>query len=279
MPNVTVAIDELVNASGPRPHSEAEHQQRRHRVWDALGLFAHIGVFGRRPGYENVGEKLRTFGPLIAFTERADEEQLTLDGSEPPAEVSYVAGPWLERQVAADPALLPYFWDVLAMARVSNEQPRYRWMHAIDWALGHRARLGAAHTPHTFRRRDLLDYLDPEPRYADILAGNNPGQAIHLWNDAISLLKQNGRIGRGKGDYVEHGPAPWKKPANWPKGKPFKPQGWQEAWLSQRLTIRVVPEEQAALETVKASAQKAIAAKAAAAARNPKPQKPGGGLI
>ena len=107
-----------------------------------------------------------------------------------------------------------------------------------------------------FTRRELLDYLNPEPHYADVLAGPNPSRAVGYWNDAIALLRQQGIIGAAESDYVEHGPAPWRKPKDWPKGKPFKPQGWGDAWLDEPLTIRPGPAGQVALQDVKASADK-----------------------
>jgi hypothetical protein len=272
--HVTVSIDELVGVSGPRPRSEGERLQRRRETWEGLRLFAHIAVYGRRVSYENAGEMLRTAGPLIAFTERADEGQLSLDGAEPPREITYVAGPWLERLATADPGLLPYFGDVLALAQQSDRRASYVWEKAIAWALGQRLRVNAKDAKESrqgmdkdgaakasklqtrdFTRRDLLDYLNPEPHYADVLASPHPHRAVTYWDDAVALLKQHGVVGSGRGDYVEHGPAPWRKPKDWPKGKPFKPQGWQDAWLEQKFTIRPGPAGQALLQDVKASAK------------------------
>ena len=272
---VTVSVDELVDVSGPPARTEAARLQRRREAWECLRLFAHIAVHGRRESYANAGEILRTAGPLFAFTERADEGQLSLDGSEPPREVTYVAGPWLERLAAADPGLLPYFGDVLALARQSDRQPRYIWQKAIAWALGQRLRVNAKNArerrqgmdangqdkptklqTRDFTRRELLDYLNPEPHYADVLASAHPLRAVGYWDDAVRLLRQQGIIGAAESDYVEHGPAPWRKPKDWPKGKPYKPQGWGDAWLDEPLTIRPGPAGQVALQDVKASADK-----------------------
>lgn len=283
---VPMPIDELVSVSGPRPRSEADRRKRRREAWEALRLFAHIGVYGRRKAYrprKGEPDMLATVGPLIAFLEVADKEgQLSLDGSEPPREVTYAAGPWLERMTAADPSLLPYFGDVLALARQSDAQPRYVWMKALAWTLNQRWRQGAKLATEKrqgydkdgnakptklqtrdFTRRDLLDYLNPAPHYADLLAGSDPRRAVDLWNEAIALLRQEGIIGAASADYVEHGPAPWRKPKEWPSGKPFKPQGWQEAWIAQKLTIRPGPVGQAALRDVKT-----------ALAKTPKPKGP-----
>jgi hypothetical protein len=275
---VTLSVDELVDVSGPRPRSEAAHRQRRREVWEGLRLFAHIAVHGRRESYANAGEMLRTTGPLVAFTERADEGQLSLDGSEPPREVTYVAGPWLERLAAADPGLLPYFRDVLALARQSDKRASYVWKNAVAWALGQRLRVNAKDAKEKrqgmdaagkgklsklqardFTRRELLDYLNPEPHYAEVLAGAHPLRAVALWDTVVGLLRQEqaGIIGAAAGDYVEHGPAPWRKPKDWPKGKPFKPQGWGDAWLDEPLTMRPGPAGQAAMQDVKTRAAKA----------------------
>jgi hypothetical protein len=274
--SVTMSIDELVSVSGPRPRSEAERTERSREAWYVMCLFAHIAVHGRRKSYENAGEMLRTAGPLVALTERADEGQLSLDGSDPPREFTYAAGPWFERLAAEDPSLLPFFGDVLALAQQPDRQPRHVWKNAVAWALGQRWRQNAKNAKERqqgmaadgtdkpsklqtrdFTRRELLDYLNPEPHYADVIAGDKPGRAVRLWADAIALLRQQGIIGAAASDYVEHGPAPWRKPKDWPKGKLFKPQGWADAWLDEPLTIRPGPAGQAALQDVKASAAKA----------------------
>jgi hypothetical protein len=277
----TLPIDELVLASGPRPRSEAERKQRRREVWHDLRTFAHVGVFGRRRAYapkKGESDILATFGPLIAFLEVADTPgQLALDGSEPPREVTLQAGPWLARIVQDDPSLLPFFVDTRAIAQLPDEQPHYAWAKAIGWALNHRLRVSAQNATERrqgedangkpkppkletrpFTRRELLDYLNPGPRYADILAGPHPKRAVRLWDDAIALLKQQGVIGTGRGDYVEHGPAPWRKPKDWPKGKLFKPQGWQAAWLEQKLTIRPGPNGQELLRDLRRRSAKGL---------------------
>jgi hypothetical protein len=303
--NVDVSIDELVAASGPRPRTEAERLRRRREVWEVLRLFAHIAVYGRRRGYENAGEMLRTAGVMIAFTERADDGQLSLDGSEPPRELTYAVGPWLERLAAADPGLRPHFGNTLAAAQQSDTRPRQVWKKAIEWALNVRWREDAKNakerrqgedkdggTRKTSKmqtrdvtRRDLLDYWNPtvilkargasartgvEPRavtYAEILSSIHPLRAVKLWDDAIKLLQQDRVIGTDRGDYVPHGPEPWKPPKDWPKGKLFKPQGRQKTWLDQKITIRPGPAGQEALRALKGRTDEIQKAKRKARAR------------
>ena len=281
----TVTPDELVNVSGPPPRSAHEAEQRKREAWEDLRLFCHIFVAGRRPSYPaKKGEPdiLATWGPLLAFLEVADTQgQLALDGSVPPREATLAAGPWLARVVNERPAdYMPYFANVLTLARLPDTQPRYAWLKAVAWALNQRWRTNAKGATEKrqgmddngnerpsklqtrdFTRRELLDYLNPEPHYADILAGSDPRRAIRLWDEAIALLRQHGVIGTGRGDYKEHGPAPWRQPKDWPKGKPFKPQGWQEAWLDQKITIRPGAEGQSIIEGAHTSAKKHASAK------------------
>lgn len=97
----------------------------------------------------------------------------------------------------------------------------YTDAEAESWADGIGAALVAMWTqaepgeplPASTNRSELLAYANPEPHVADILAGDNPERAVALWDAAISLLRQRGVIGNEPGDYVEHGPAPWREPA------------------------------------------------------------------
>lgn len=272
----TVSIDELVNASGPRPRSGRERDVARREVWDALRLLAHVAVYGRRKAYApKKGEPdiLATRGPLVAFLEVADNEQLSLDGSNPPREVTLIAGPWLARLAAENPAALPYATDDRTRATLPGAQPRHAWADGVGWAYVHLSRIDAKNANERgqgvdedgqekptkmqvrdFTRRELLDYLNPEPHYADILAGPHPLRAVKLWDDMRRLLQQRGVWGSGRGDYVEHGPAPWHKPKDWPKGKLYNPKGWGDGWLDERLTIRPGPQGQDVVRTMKAKA-------------------------
>lgn len=257
----TASMDELVGASGPPARGKHAGEERRREAWETLRLFTHIAVAGRRwasAPKRGQPDILATWGPLIAFLEVADNlGQLSPDGSAPPREVTLTAGPWLARVAHENPRLLPHSADVRPIAGLPDTQPRYVWLKAIGWALSQRWRVSATRSGEKrhsmdragneqptkvqtsdFTRGELLDYLNPEPHYADILASTHPQRAIGFWDDAVALLRQHGIIGAGPSDYREHGPAPWRKPKDWPKDKPFKPQGWQEAWLSQRLTIR-----------------------------------------
>jgi len=294
----TVAVDELVNATGPRPRNRREAAERRAEVWAGLRLFGHVAVYGRRKAYapkKGEPDTLFTRGPLLAFTEVAANEQLSLDGATPPREVTLTAGPWLARLVAENPSALPYFTDDRAAAQLPSGKGEQAWREAIAWALGQRWRVNAEDAKtvrqgknadgtdkppklqtRDFTRRELLDYCPPEPPYADVLASTHPRRAVALWDTAIVLLRQRdkdgneGVIGAGRGDYVEHGPKPWREPPKgWPKGKPYRPQArqWEDAWLSQKLTIRPGPAGQAVLRDVKA---KATAARAKAAAARKK---------
>lgn len=245
-------------SAGRAPCTQAERGQRRREAWELLRLFTHIAVAGRRRAYRPTkGEPdiLATWGPLIALIEVADGEgQLALDGSRPPREATLVAGPWLERITKEHPEFLPDFGNALVLGRLPDK-PRHVWAKGIGWALTQRIRVNAARqgSMRYFTRRELLDYLNPEPHYAEILASNKPRRAVALWDAAIALLKEHGVIG----SYNEIGPAPWKRAAERPGRTGSKPQGWQEAWLDQKLDIRPGVNGEHLLSEVRAKATEA----------------------
>jgi hypothetical protein len=238
---VTVAVDDLVGAIGWRPRSTAEREGMRRRVWRWLALYDACEIIGRRAGrYRDPDTRelidLVSRDALIRITGRRLPAQLAFDDSAAPLEVTYAAGPWIEK-FKGNRAILSYFAvDVRRVAAIPAGKPSGAWAQAIGLALHQKWRERAAYADvahvgedksatvrvGTFTRRDLLDLFPPEPTVDDVLKGHTPGRARDYWREAIGLLKQHGLIGH----YKELGTAPTQR------------QGWQDAWLTQPLDIR-----------------------------------------
>jgi hypothetical protein len=277
----TVVIDDLVNATGPQADSRQERLERRQEAWDTVRIFLRLAVIGRRPAYrpkKGEPDTVQTFGPMLAFLEAGEDPgQLALFGSTPPREVTLTAGPWFERMAVQHPDWLPYFGDTRQLAQRPDARAPYTWVSGIEWALNVRWRQSASRSQRKrqgidfatgqekdakiqtrdFTRRELLDYRNPDPHYREILDSDHPRRAVALWKKSIAALIEADIIGPALSDYVPHGPEPWEQPKDWPKRQPFKPQGWQNAWLDQKITIRPGKKGQAALREIVAKAHAA----------------------
>jgi hypothetical protein len=248
---VTVAVDDLLGAIGWKPRSAVERETMRHKVWRWMALFDAAQVVGQRPGkYRDPDTKqeidLQSVDSLIRITGQRKPAQLAFDNSVPPLEVTYAAGPWVEKW-RGNRVILSYFGDVRRLAAIPAGKPSGAWAQAVGLALHQkwRERSARAEVAHvgadkaltvrfgTFTRRELLDFCLPDPSVDDVLGGPNPRYAKDYWRDAIALLKQKGVISH----YQEIGTLPDKR------------QGWQDAWLDQRLDVRPTEEgKQAAAE-------------------------------
>lgn len=237
---VTLTLDDLIKAIGWQPRSRPERERMRQQIWRWLVLFDGLQVVGCRPGrYRDPATKkvldLQSTDALIRIMGRRDPVQPALDGSAPPIDVTFAAGPWLNqfrgnRQVLAD------FGDLRKLAAIPAGKPSGAWAQSIGLALHQlwRERSSRADIAYvgdskkltvrvgSYTRRDLLDLFPPEPTVEEVLRSLNPRRAREYWRDAINLLKQEGRIGY----YQEL--------------KPLKAgrQGWAEEWLDQPLDIR-----------------------------------------
>ena len=78
------------------------------------------------------------------------------------------------------------------------------------------------------------------------------GAPFLLWDKAIDQFRQDGVIGAGARRLRRARAGTVEQPKDWPKGKPFKPQGWQDAWLNQKITIRPGPRARPRSEEIKA---------------------------
>jgi hypothetical protein len=254
--HVTVSIDQLVGAIGWEPRSRAERLAMRHRVWRWLALYDAMQIIGRRDGKwrdPDTGEvlDLTSRDALIRITGRRDPAQLSFDEGAPPLEVSYVAGPWLEK-FRGDRRVLADFGNVRKLAAIKAGKPSGAWAQAIGLALQQRWRERASYAQirhvgedshltirtKPFTRRELLDLFPPSPTVDEVLASNDPGRAKKYWDDAIKMLKAEGIVTH----YRELVPLPSKR------------QGWASDWLEQPLDIRPAEEETAAIAEIAARA-------------------------
>ena len=255
----TISMDELVNVSGPRPHSGIERRERRREAWSLLRLFCHIAVIGRRRAYapkKGEPDMLVTWGPLITFLEVADiAGQFALDGRQPPREVTLAAGPWLGRLTAEHPEALPAFGDALrwGVCPIRGTTPGRR-QSAGQWRSAH------ASTPRSKGAAIPVASCSTTGSRATLRrppGGPQPGSCRRPLGGDGCPAQRLGLIGGDADDYQEVGPAPWKRPPGWPTGKPFHCQGWQEAWLEQKLIIRPGVDGKRLLGEVRAKAAKA----------------------
>jgi hypothetical protein len=232
---IHVTIDNLIRWIGWQPRSTAERAEMRSKVWRWLLIFDKMEVLGKRRGtYRDPHTRqvlnLNSRDALLKVVGRRDPEQQTLDNSQPPVEVSIVAGPWLQafrgnRQVITD------YGDVRRIAAIPSGKPSGAWAQAIGLAFMQRSRERSKNAretdegifidrPHT--RRDLLSLFRCAPYVEEVLGGNNPQRAKDIWNGAVAQLKEHGVIG-----YCEPlAPIPDVR------------RGWADAWLDQPLDIR-----------------------------------------
>jgi hypothetical protein len=243
---VTVALDDLITDIGWTPRSAAERDGMRRRLWRWVALFDASEVIGTRPGTytdPDTKEKLdmSSRDALLRVLGRRHSAQLAFDDSAPPLEITYVAGPWIER-FRGNRQVLTYFnVDVRRLAAIPAGKPSGAWAQAIGLALHQEWRERVTHQRRTaFTRRQLLDLFPPEPSLDDILKSDKPNRARTYWREAVGLLKQERLIGY----YREIGTASEKR------------QGWQHDWAdAQQLDVRPPEEARAALAEVAAAAE------------------------
>jgi hypothetical protein len=194
---------------------------------------------------------------LIKLTGTRGQTQLTFDNSNPPIEVSWVAGPWLDR-FRHDRRVLQFLGDIYKIASIPAGRPSGAWAQSIGLALnqfwrqqalrGKVSYCGNDNRPtiifdYPFTRYGLLDMFRTQPWVGDILAGPNPNRAETYWKEAIRMLKHTaGMIG-----YCE------------PKNKQnqrTKRSGWQDNWLYEELDIR--PKDEWMKAVVELSKKKSV---------------------
>lgn len=258
---VTLTLDDMMTAIGWKPRSTAERAEKRRQLWRWLLLFDSMLVIGRRPGtYRDPLTKqtldLQSYDPLIRIVGRRNPLQAGLfDDSQPPIEVSIVAGQWVDK-FRDNPHVLTYFGDVRRIGEIPAGKPSGAWAQAVGLALHQRWREGSSRASvstvgednhltiknaRPFTRRDLLGLFPPQPTVDEILESDHPSRAREYWRDAIKMLQGQGVVGH----YAEVQPLPTKR------------QNWQAAWLDQPLDIRPSPEGATPLADMARRAQNA----------------------
>jgi hypothetical protein len=236
--HMTAGIDELIGRLGWDPRSTSAREEMRRRVWRWMLIFDSMKVYGKRPGvYRDRLTKevldLTSADALIRLTGMRGPTQLAFDNSSPPLEVSWVAGPWLNR-FRNNTQVLQFFGDINRLAAIPSGQPRGAWAQSIGLALNQlwRERAAKSKVSHAgddnhliFTRFELLNMFRAEPWIEDVLNSNNPQRARDHWKGAIRILKHEAGV---IGHYEELEPeAPVQRRL-----------GWQMNWLHQKLDIR-----------------------------------------
>lgn len=243
-------LDDLIKAIGWTPRSTEERRLMRGKLWEWLQAFDTMTVWGKRPG-KYLDPKTRQAVDLTsedALIKIVGKRFGIGDQSRIPIEVTWVAGPWLER-FRGNSSVLQHFGDIQKIAGIASGKPSGSWAQSIGLALNQLWReratqavirpTGEAVTvtaPRSvsvefepFTRMELLGLFRSEPWVEDILRSDKPGRAREYWNAAIKKLKGAGVIG----SYLERTRVTESR------------QGWQDVWLhNQQLDIR--PKEEAA---------------------------------
>lgn len=256
---VTLALDDLIYALGwdkaARRNSE-ERNRLRLRVWHWMMVFDGMKVLGQRNGrYRDPDTKqvldLTSEDALIrVMGQRVTEDVRTPDGRPMPIEITFAAGPWIER-FKGNRQILSEFGNVRVLARIPSGKAAGAWARCIGMTLYQRWREGASRAQiidaenqimrwKPFTRRALLTGLfRAQPDVMEILDGPNPMRAREYWDQAIQMLKTEGFIG----EYREIDKLPSSR------------KGWQEPWLDQQLDISPGEEPLEAAEQILQSAQ------------------------
>jgi hypothetical protein len=256
---VTTTLDDLMRAIGWQPRSSAERVQKRQRLWRWLLVYDSLAVIGQRPGvYRDPATRkkleLGSVDALIRITGARAPLQPAFDASAPPADVTFVAGPWLNAW-RGNHRILTHFGDIRRLAALPAGKAGGAWAQSIGLALHQRWRERAARAEvipvgedrhlttrvGTFTRHDLLNLLRAEPDFEAVLASDKPHRAKHYWDEAIKLL-QGADVGL-IGHYAELEAAPAGR------------KGWQAAWLAQPLDIRPKGSDTVAVASIASQAK------------------------
>ena len=255
---VTVALDDLILALGwdkAARRNADERNKMRLKLWHWLMVFDGMKVIGQRPGkYRDPDTRqlldLTSEDALLrVMGQRVSEEIRTPDGRPMPLEVTFAAGPWVER-FKGNRQILSEFGNVRVLARIPSGKAAGAWARCIGMTLYQRWREGASRAQTVqngnsimrwkpFTRRGLLTGLfRAQPDVMEMLESANPIRAREYWDQAVQMLKMEGFIA----EYHEVEPLPKSRKA------------WQEAWLDQPLEILPGEEPLEAAEEIMKSA-------------------------
>jgi hypothetical protein len=256
---VTVSLDDLILALGwdkaARRNAE-ERNKLRLKLWHWVMVFDGMKVIGQRPGkYRDPDTRrlldLTSEDALIrVMGQRVSEDVRTPDDRPMPLEITFAAGPWVER-FKGNRQILTEFGNVRVLARIPSGKAAGAWARCIGMTLYQRWREGASRATviengtqivrwKPFTRRGLLTGLfRAQPDVIEMLEGPNPMRAREYWDQAIQMLKLEGFIDK------------YSELESLPKSR----KAWQEAWLDQPLEIMPGDEPLEAAEEIMKSAQ------------------------
>ena len=248
---VTIGMEELIRAIGRGDEARRSNRERakvEREVWRAILFFDALTVVGKPIGRYTARDTKEVLNMTLPGREAVIKitgvvpNQVSSDGSAPPAFFSYVCGPWIVK-MQGNRQILTEFGDVMRLARLPAGQPSISWAKSIglnlnqrwrDW--GHEARISrsgdanklTARFEKEFTRRDLLlgeNLCRANPDAEDILNSDKPHRAKDYWDKAIGILKERDGVNLIS-HYAEVGVAPTAR------------KGWKDDWLDQPLDIR-----------------------------------------
>lgn len=268
---VTVALDDLLLMIGWTPHSRSERDTQRAALWQWLCVLDSLLVIGRRPGRytDRITRQvldLTSEDALIRITGRRLPRCASDEPNRVPIELTFVAGPWLNRW-RGNEQVLSYLGDVMKLAALPAGQPTGAWGQAIGLALQQRWRELASRADikrvgeqkyatvrtQPFTRRELLSLFRPEPSLDQLLSSRNPRRACEYWSGAIKMLAEQGII----------------RSCREKASLDIRRQGWAQAWITQPLDIRPGTDGTHAIVAIEARAQAARNARRSPAIRRP----------
>jgi hypothetical protein len=138
---VTATIDSLIKLLGWSPRSVAERREQRERVGVWMQAFHGITVHGKRKGQfrDRLTKEVIDVSckdPILVITGQrlADQQQMNLDHSEVPMEVSWVVGEFFDHH-RDDKRVLQHFGNVRKLAGLPIGKTSGAWAQSIGLVL------------------------------------------------------------------------------------------------------------------------------------------------
>lgn len=286
---ITTTLDDLIEHIGrgdDARRSKAKREEWRQRVWEWLLLFEGLKVIGTRKGkYTDSKGKpiiLTTRDAMIRITGKSYKgQQVKLDGSTPPYEVTWVPGPWFKDILALPKEkrsqIIQNIGNVYKIGEIPAGRPSGDWAQSIGLALNQYWREWASrtnvvqtgetedglkrqtvHLPNSLTRYQLLSRFRCDPWVEDILSTDKPYRAQEYWKEAIQIL-----VGQDVISYYAESDFKTGKMSSRLKFERVEPtsglprKGWAEFWLyHQKLDIRPKEETTVQIKQISQTATK-----------------------
>ena len=236
----TTSLDDLIDALGWNKAARQSSEARallREKIYHWLMVFDGMKVIGMRPGFYRDPDSKKLLevtseDALIRIVgQKVSTEERTSDDRPMPLEITFGAGPWIER-FRGNRQILAEFGNVRAIARIPGGKPSGAWARCIAMTLYQRWREGASRArnpqdgalvkwPPFTRRRLLRGLFKAEPDVLKMLRSNNPQRAVDYWVQAVQILREEGIVKAVK----EIEPLPEHRAS------------WREDWLDQPLNF------------------------------------------